>query len=337
MVKGRVVMCTSFTLTTDTMNYLARTMDFTFPLEGRPVVIPRNYQYQTQLKETLSFPYGFVGTGRNLGQYLFADGVNEKGLVVAELYFPEEADYLTQKSGEKLALAPHELIMWILGNIATIAELEKRIHEVEVITLPNELLGIVLPLHFILTDTTGRTVVIETHDQRLTMKETPANVMTNSPRLEWQLTNLKNYLFLQPNNYPNKKFGDLPVQRFGQGSGTYGLPGGYTSPERFVRTAYLREYIKTPNDASEALAAVFHILNNVTIPRGVNQKEEGADDYTQYRAAFDAINKKYYFNPYHTPTVYSVELTQDLLDKTEPTEFAISPVFQTTALHPIDR
>ena len=37
-------MCTSLTLTNQAQqHFLARTMDFGFQLEGRPVVIPRNY------------------------------------------------------------------------------------------------------------------------------------------------------------------------------------------------------------------------------------------------------------------------------------------------------
>lgn len=325
-------MCTSLTLANKQTNFLARTMDFGFELEGRPTVIPRNYSFTTDLGETLTFPFGFVGTGRKLDSYLFADGVNEKGLAIAELYFPTEANYTAIAEAGKIPLAPHEFIMWVLGNISSIEELRNRLTEVSIVHAENQLLGIVLPLHFIVTDPTGETVVVETHDETLTIKENPVHVMTNSPRFEWHLQNLNNYLFLQPTNFTTKAFGDLPAAPFGQGSGTYGLPGGYTSPERFVRAAYLRNYLSDTETVDGALTGIFHILDNVTIPKGVNIKNDGAVDYTQYRAAFDTMNHCYYFNPYHTQEVFKIQLTDTLLNQSDPIEYELPTDFSTTAL-----
>ncbi|WP_321384926.1 linear amide C-N hydrolase [uncultured Enterococcus sp.] len=51
------------------------------------------------------------------------------------------------------------------------------------------------------------------------------------------------------------------------------LPGGYTSPERFVRAAFLRSYISNTETVDGALTGIFHLLDNVTIPKGVNIKK----------------------------------------------------------------
>jgi penicillin V acylase-like amidase (Ntn superfamily) len=66
-------MCTSLTLTTKSKeHFLARTMDFGFQLEGRPVYIPRNYTWKQQNRCRPKKRFlGFVGTGRNLGEYFF--------------------------------------------------------------------------------------------------------------------------------------------------------------------------------------------------------------------------------------------------------------------------
>ncbi|MGC6769436.1 choloylglycine hydrolase family protein [Enterococcus sp. LJL51] len=325
-------MCTSITLSNQLTTYLARTMDFGFELDGHPVVIPRNYLFTTDLGEHLTFPLGFVGTGRKLDSYLFADGVNEQGLAIAELYFPGEASYVETAGPGKLSLAPHEFIMWALGNISSITELRTRIAEVAIINAKNQLLNVILPLHFIVTDASGESIIIETHDQALTIKNNPVGVMTNSPRFEWQLQNLNNYLFLQPENYLPKTFGNFSAAPFGQGSGTYGLPGGYTSPERFVRAAYLKNNISHTETTDGALSAIFHVLDNVTIPKGVNIKDDGAMDYTQYRAAFDTKNKLYYFNPYHTPETFSIQLTEPLLNSESPIAYTIPEDFKTTPL-----
>ncbi len=69
-------MCTSLTLTCKAKHhFLARTMDFGFQLEGKPVVIPRNYTWKGKSLEQKT-KYGFIGTGRDLGTYFLADGMN---------------------------------------------------------------------------------------------------------------------------------------------------------------------------------------------------------------------------------------------------------------------
>lgn len=323
-------MCTSLTLTSNNQqHFLARTMDFGFQLDGRPVVIPRNYAWKKQLEESQETRYGFVGTGRNLDEYFLADGVNEQGLAIAELYFLNEAKYSSDVKEDRVNLAPHEFIMWVLGEIASIAELRERMTEINLVEKEIPLLGFVPPLHFIITDRTGETVVVESDSGELVIKENPVGVMTNSPEFGWHLKNLNNYLSLQPNNFANKKIGDYEVQPFGQGSGTFGLPGGYTSPERFVRTVYLRSLV----DADAPLNALFKVLDNVTIPKGVNIKNDGSVDYTQYRAAFDVTNLTYYFNPYENQEVFELVLDEELLNKKEPIEFEYDRKFKTTVLH----
>lgn len=327
-------MCTSVTFQTKKgEHFLSRTMDFAFELDARPIVIPRGFESSLELEEQiLKVKYGFTGSARNLSNYLFADGINEKGLAVAELYYPHLASYAESPEDGYLNLAPHELIFWILSQLGSVQEVRERLQEVKLVAKEVDLLGIVVPLHFILSDPTGETIVIETEANRLTIKENPVHVMTNSPNLEWHLTNLNNYLFLNPRNYPNTTFGDLTAHPLGQGTGTSGLPGGVTPPERFIRAAFLREYIDMGDTSSDALTAIFRLLDNMTIPKGVNLKDDGTVDYTQYRSAFDLENQIYYFNPYDSSATFSVQLTEELLNAETPTEFELHPSFDTVKL-----
>lgn len=75
-------MCTSLTYEDYKGDwYLARTMDFGFNLDGRPVVIPRNYHFDSDASANgFDTKFGFTGAGRNLNGYILVDGVNEKGL-----------------------------------------------------------------------------------------------------------------------------------------------------------------------------------------------------------------------------------------------------------------
>ena len=315
-------MCTSLTYETqDHTFFLARTMDFGFKLEGRPVVIPRNYTWKKENGGEVTSHYGFVGTGRELEGYFFADGMNEHGLSVAELYHLNEATYHDTTEAGKINLAPYEFIMWVLGENKSITDLRKNIAQVRLLNRKISLLDTVPPLHYIVTDATGESIVIETEEKELVIKDNPVGVMTNSPKFEWHLTNLNNYLFLKPTNVSNRSIGDLQLHPFGQGSGTYGLPGGFTSPERFVRTVYMKHLTKKATDAEEGLNTILKILNGVTIPVGVNVKDDGSDDYTQYRAVIDATNKIYYFNPYESNEIFGVKITEELLNGNKPQEF----------------
>lgn len=207
------ILCTSITLhSNNKMHYLARTMDFGFELDGRPVVIPRNYVCLLQLGGEYKTKFGFVGTGKNVGNYIVADGMNEKGLAIAELYFLNEAIYNKQQEPDLLNLAPHEFIMWVLGELSSIQELKERINEVNIVNVETELLSTVIPLHFIVTDRTGETVVIENNTGKLEIKNNPVGVMTNSPDLGWHLKNLNNYLSLQPTNFSNKEIDGYEIK-----------------------------------------------------------------------------------------------------------------------------
>lgn len=327
-------MCTSLTFTANPGNhFLARTMDFGFQLDGKPIVLPRKHKWNLQLGGNHVTKYGFVGTGRKLDEYFFADGVNEKGVAIAELYFLNEAKYSNEAREDKINLAPHELIMWILGEIESIKELRIKINEINLVNAEISLLGTTPPLHYIVTDQTGETVVIETNSGEIELKENPVGVMTNSPELEWHLKNLNNYLAIQPTNFSSKKIEQFTLKPFGQGSGTFGLPGGFTSPERFARTVYMRALTEKGESVEEGINAIFQILNNVTIPKGVNIKDDGAIDFTQYRAIMDVDALTYYFNPYDSQNVSSVVLDDKVLNAKKPIEFEVDQHFKAEALN----
>lgn len=115
-------MCTSLTLTTmNQLNTLARTMDFAFLLEPELVFIPRKYPLVSQVDSTVRpVNYAMMGIGRNLGTYIFADGLNEAGLGCASLYFPGYAQYNDAVIADKTNLAPHEVVGWLLTNFSTL-------------------------------------------------------------------------------------------------------------------------------------------------------------------------------------------------------------------------
>lgn len=325
-------MCTSFTLQDADTTIVARTMDFGFELDGRPVVFPKNYLFHTQLGHEISFPYGFMGTGNPKMGDLLADGINEHGVTVMELYFPNEAIYADQPDPQKTNLAPHEFLMWVLGTIDSVANLRQKLDQIQLVALKNPILQVVLPLHFIVSDETGDTIVLESSASGLHLKENPVRVMTNSPELEWHLKNLNNYIGLQTQNFSNSAFNEFTAHPFGQGSGTFGLPGGFTGPERFVRMAFLRANIKKNQGYDALLTNTLSLLETVTIPKGVNVKNDGSIDYTQYKAFYDTKKRSYFFRPYTQSETYQLTLTEELLSLEQPKDFPITQNFITHIL-----
>lgn len=317
-------MCTSiFTKTKDNKHLLARTMDFSFPLNPDVVYLPRNYMWVSDAdKKEHQSKYGFLGAGRMLeSTYSVADGVNEHGLAIAELYLPQKAVYQKEINEEKINLAPHEFIIWALGNFKSISDIKQTLSKVNLLEVPAPLVNTVTPLHWILTDTTGNCMVIEPTGKMLHLKDNPVGVMTNTPLLEWHIENLSNYLNVRPKQYEPNVYGNYTAKAFSQGTGTLGLPGGYTPPERFVRAAFFKEHIDEAATEIEAVTNAIRILATVQIPKGIVVTAEEKEDYSQYVGMMCNESKSYYFTDYNNTRISKIELTKELLDRKEPKVF----------------
>lgn len=309
-------------------------MDFGFKLEANPVFCPRHYEWQSDvIKEEFKSAYALVGAGRELGKLVFVDGVNEHGLAGAALYLPGEVAYNQEIIADKVNLAPHEVLYWVLSNCRNLAEVTEQIKKLNIMDTPISLLGITTPLHWIFSDKSGETFVVEPTTLNLSVTENPVGVMTNSPQMSWHINNLRNYLNLSPQQQKTVSFGNYLAAPFSQGSGTFGLPGGYTPPERFVRTAFLREYLEKTSDYNQTLSAIWYIMNSVWIPKGAVVKEDGEFDYTQYGAAMDVTSLIYYFTPYGNSTINGIRLTKELIENMETPKVFSVPTKQAITFH----
>ncbi|MCX5773497.1 MAG: linear amide C-N hydrolase [Fusobacteria bacterium] len=97
-----------------------------------------------------------------------------------------------------------------------------------------------------------------------------ARVMTDAPSYDWYMTNLGNYVNLsntEPNSVDTSKLRDITA--VGQRGGGYGLPGDYTPPSRFIKTAYLAHHSDRASGLATTVNEFVHILNNIDVPLGV--------------------------------------------------------------------
>ncbi|OHO68305.1 penicillin acylase [Staphylococcus sp. HMSC036D05] len=317
-------MCTGFSFFTKKKHhYLARTMDFAFEFNGIPTVVPRHYNYQFDLESEMRLEYGFVGTNLKVGRYRFGDGINEHGVAISNHYFTGEASYSSHRRYGYLNLAPEEFIVWVLGFIKNVDELKQKVKTINIMNEKNTTLNVVPPLHFIITDNSGHTVAVEPHNGLLIVKDNHVKVLTNAPKLEWHVENLRNYAFLQPEKSANQLVGKVLVRSMGCEAGTNGLPGGYTSTERFVRATYLRHHLQSADDEDINLMNCFKILDSVSIPQGA-VLDAGETHYTQYQLVMDSKDKTYYIKPYFSNQLFKVQLNEEVLTKDEMTFLPIN-------------
>jgi choloylglycine hydrolase len=313
--------CTGIRLTAkDGSVVVARTLEFGMDLQSKITVIPAG----TPLTGTLpnnttgvsyTTKYGFIGANA-FGLPVIVDGVNDRGLYVGEFFFPGYAGYAdVTAANASQAMAGYEYSDWILGSFATVAEVKAAYDHVVLAPTVLPQMGIAVPVHFRITDSTGATVVIEPISGKLRIYDDPLGVITNSPTFDWHLTNLGNYVGLTPFIRSSVNLNGYAVSGFGQGSGFYGLPGDFTPPSRFVRAVAYQQTAVPPNTADDAVRQVFHILNNFDIPVGaVRDTVQGktVDEYTLWTTAEDLKNLKFYYRTFDDQTLRALDVRKAL-------------------------
>jgi choloylglycine hydrolase len=308
-------LCTAITLQSRrAVNFLGRTMDFSYPIEPKIYVIPKNYVWHNILNmNQYSDRYSFIGIGQESEEMLgFFDGVNERGFAAAALYFPDYAVYALKAGSEKKEpIAALDFLHFLLGKCGSIDELGEIARQVALFGIPDPVTKTVAPLHWIASDRSGKSAVIEPIQQGLKLFQNPVGVLANSPGFEWHMTNLRNYTGVSPMQNSEVYWGNVQLRPFGQSAGTFPLPGGYTSPERFIRTAYQKTHIEMPADDTEAVAACFHIMENVSIPKGVVITDKGPCDYTKYTAFMNTETCGYFFKTYDNSEIATASLWGD--------------------------
>lgn len=311
------VACTGITIKPkDGSIIFARTLEFAADIQSNIIVVPRGQAYVGSTsagKPGLRWKtqYGIVGANA-FAMPVILDGLNEKGLDVALFYFPGFARYQTVKAEDVgKSLAPWELGVYLLGTCADVKQAVAAAKNVLVGEVVQKNMGIVPPVHYIVTDATGNCAVLEYIDGQLKVFANPLGVMSNSPSFDWHMTNLSNYINLTVSNVPKVDFAGKEFKSFGQGSGMLGLPGDFTPPSRFVRAVAFSKSALPVDTAQQGVLQAFHILNQFDIPKGAARgKENGQEvaDYTLWTSAADLTNLRYYFRTYENSRIRRIDL-----------------------------
>lgn len=278
---------------------------------------------------TVATKYPVVGVKAGVipGNVLL-EGQNAVGLGMSGNFLPGFTQYQTVTPQDRNYVSILDFGAWALGNHASVAEVRAALPTFKVWTDPSLPTGPTPPtLHFVFTDRSGAGLVVEYVGGKLTMHDNAAHVLTNAPTYDWHLTNVRNYLNLTTVGLPSRQVGTANVTAIGQGGGLVGIPGDYTPPSRFVRAAFLRHNVPQPATATDAAQAIAHVLNNVDIPLGVAQSNEGGQlisDYTQWIAIKDLTNNRLMIADYDHRTSYLTLDLNAIFAQTKPTSIKIA-------------
>ena len=122
-------MCTAATYQTRDF-YMGRTLDYEFSYGDQITVTPRNYPFSFLHMPSLSHHYAMIGMACVMDDYpLYYEAFNEKGLGIAGLNFVGNAVYFDPKP-EKDNIAQFELIPWLLGTCASLAEAKESLSRI---------------------------------------------------------------------------------------------------------------------------------------------------------------------------------------------------------------
>ena len=262
-------MCTNFLLSVpsnpgnlpaSTLHVSARCLELTGHMPTSLYRIPRDQSFPLTKNSPRwlhnparwSNRYGFIGIANPQvfkEMPCFMDGLNERGLSFGALWLPGTSYPQTSPQVQN-QVAFYDLGAWILGQFETVDEVRAALENIRLVGPPTpttnaqDLLSHYLPLHFIVTDALGKSLVLECVDGEVAVYprarhegETDDGVLTNAPTYDWQRTNLTNYQHLVVTGPATSVVHSTGIV----GNGLLGLPGDSMSASRFVKAATLRK------------------------------------------------------------------------------------------------
>jgi len=142
-------------------------------------------------------------------------------------------------------------------------------------------------VHVSVSDATGDNAIFEYVGGKLVIHHDRSyTVMTNSPVFDQQLA-------------INEYWKSIP--------GTIALPGTNRAADRFVRASFYVKAIAQTDNTRVALAGMFSVIRNCSVPFGISSESEPNISSTRWRTVSDQKNRVYYFENVLNPNVVWVD------------------------------
>lgn len=335
--------CSAFSWETKDGKHLwGRNFDFNRIAAGSQITfLPRNVDYYrlgTYIEQNLNEKdhvhgtYAAIGTGATVLQStptLF-EGINEKGLMGGQLYFRQFASYAKEPKAGTCGIQPAFLVTELLTQCSCVEDIIEHL-ETKITIIDQKIFGSVPTVHWIFSDASGQTILIESEADGLHIYKNSMGILTNSPNYRWHETNLLNYGNIGTKDHDTWELNHVPMHPCFSGTGGLGLPGDCSSPSRFVRLAYLKAHGEKGANEPQGVTYMFRLFENIAFPLGMvsvgqdhTVTEHDANvtefDYTLYTSVMCAESLKFYWNLYDQMQIQCIDL-HNLLDETTIRQF----------------
>ncbi|MBQ6819716.1 MAG: choloylglycine hydrolase [Clostridium sp.] len=313
-------MCTALSINTVKGNYFfGRNMDLAYFFNQSVMIIPKSYEFRDLVTGNMvTNKRAIICMGTVIDNHpSIADGMNENGLAAAGLNFAGYAYFEKEPVEGKINIAPYDFIPWVLSNHDTVEEVKENISNIELVDVPINEKTPCPTLHWMISDKSGNSIVVEKTKEKLTYYNNPVGVLTNNPTFDWHLTNLNEYIYLTPNSPKDTEWSSQELTPLGIGAGTLGIPGDFASVSRFVRAAYIRANEPIIDNDINAVTQFFHMLDYVKMIRGGVMTKEGLEDLTLYSSCMDQEKGVYYYKTYGNNRINAVDMKKENLEGKE--------------------
>ena len=268
-----------------------RTMDFSIEIPANQWIFPRGMKRNGEVgKNSIEWISKYGSLGVSTWDIAIADGMNEKGLVANLLWLVESEYPAFNKEGDKKGMAISLWAQYVLDNFATVAEAVEELRKESFAIVSDFIPGTdkFTTVHLSISDAKGDNAILEYIKGKLVIHHDPSyTVMTNDPPFEQQLAIAKYW-----KNIPGKTF----------------LPGSVTAADRFVRASFFINSIPQTDNTRVAVAGVFSVIRNVSVPYGFEIEGYPNLSSTRWRCVADQKDLVYYFETALTPNVFWVDL-----------------------------
>ncbi len=308
-------MCTAITYNTKD-HYFGRNFDLEYSYKETVTIAPRNYPFKFKRQKEIKNHFAMIGMAYVENNYpLYYDAINEKGLGMAGLNFPGNADYKEEKENMD-NIASFEFIPWILSQCSNVEEAKKLLSKINIAKIDYSENLKASPLHWIISDKNS-SITVECVKDGLKIYDNKVGVLTNNPTFDLQMFNLNNYmnLSIEP---PNNNFcKGLNLETYSRGMGALGLPGDLSSASRFVKATFTKMNSICGETESESISQFFHILGSVDQQRGCVHMGENKFEITIYSSCCNLDKCIYYYTTYENSQITAVDMNKENLDSSE--------------------
>ena len=305
-------MCTAATYKTRD-HYFGRNLDLEFSYKETVTITPRSYPFRFRKAGSMEHHYAMIGMAYVADDYpLYYDATNEKGLSMAGLNFPGNAYYFPEEEG-KDNISPFEFIPWILGQCATIDQVNELLGRINLVKINFSEQLPLSPLHWMISDREA-SITVESVKDGLKIYDNPVGILTNNPGFDYQMFNLNNYMSLSIDAPVNSFSDKLSLETYSRGMGGMGLPGDLSSASRFVKAVFTKMNSLSGDSESESISQFFHILGSVAQQRGCVRMGEGKYEITIYSSCCNTDKGIYYYTTYENHQITGVDMYKEELD-----------------------